>query len=340
MGVCLRTMFSALAQRGVESFVQAAAGNLDRSAIPDGTWLDPPATTPGLREFDLVCFHGWGTSVALRVARLARAARRPYLISPHGDLTPGPFRRDHWVRRIRRAMLENRLVRDAAALISLSSHEADELRRRLPKSRVIQLPYGLEFASYAPDAEPTAPPSEMPSGRFLLMLGPLEPVEGGVALLKAAAELGKDIDGWSVVLAGPDRGTWRAMLQAAVHRKGGEGRVVFSSACDLPAQRAWLRAAAAVVAPSLHIRVPVSIMQAAAAGRAIVATDCVVPDELRETVSVCRTNRAHLREALRSLVTIGDSERASTGERARKAGRALDWAALADRYVEAYQSVI
>jgi glycogen synthase len=66
----------------------------------------------------------------------------------------------------------------------------------------------------------------------------------------------------------------------------------------------------------------------------------VVPDELREAVAVCRTNRAHLREALRSLVTIGDAERASMGERAREACRTLDWAALADRYGETYQSVI
>ena len=85
-------------------------------------------------------------------------------------------------------------------------------------------------------------------------------------LLKAFAEIMSEAAGWTIVIAGPEKGDWRKMLEAAVRRKGANEQVRLTSAPDVAAQRAWLDRADVLASPALHVRCPVSIMQAVAAG--------------------------------------------------------------------------
>ncbi len=109
------------------------------------------------------------------------------------------------------------------------------------------------------------------------MLGPIDPIEGIVPLLKAFAEIGTASDGWNIALVGREVGEWRKMLEAAIRRKGGEDRVQFASAMDLDAQRLWLSRASILAAPSLQIRCPISLLQAAAAGVPVIASRFLAP---------------------------------------------------------------
>ncbi|MGB2984738.1 MAG: glycosyltransferase family 4 protein, partial [Phycisphaerae bacterium] len=177
-------------------------------------------------------------------------------------------------------------------------------------------------------------------GRCLLMLGPIHPAEGFVPLLRALAEIGSESNGWHIVIAGRETGDWRKMLEAAIRRKGAEDRVLLASASDPGSQRAWLARASALVAPALHVRFPVSIMQAVAAGIPVLATTCVAPVGLKDVIRVCGPTRYDLKIALRALFQLTDDDRAAFGRRAHDVGRAvLDWSVLVDRYVRFYQSL-
>ena len=156
-------------------------------------------------------------------------------------------------------------------------------------------------------------------------------------LLKAFAALGADSDGWSVVLAGPATNEWDKMLEAAVRRKGGTGRVLITPAPDVATQRAWLARASLLVAPSAHVRFPISVMQAVAAGVPVVASRTVVPPGLEKVVRVWGPGQEDLQRALRSVLELSDSQRAELGAKAQVAGRELfDWPVLVEPFVKLY----
>lgn len=340
VGVCLRGLFSALETRGIESQAFAADGSEAAWKDVGNAAQEPDDVLARVSRVDIVHLHGCDPSLTRSVARAARRNGKPYVVSPHGALTPGRYTRRTWKDKVQAAFGTRRWIRRASALIALNEKEAADLRKRRVHSKVVTLPYGLSFDEYDPveGVDPAAPP--FPNGRCLLMLAPIEPIEGCVVLLKAFAELGRDAEGWSIVLAGPNPGPWRNMLEAAVRRKGGDGRVSFSAAPDVTTQRALLTRASVVAAPSLHIRPPVSIMQALASSTAVVATNLVAPDGLGESVRVCDPTRSELREALRSIVRLDDAARVSIGGQARRAAAMLfDWSVLADRYVQLYQDL-
>ncbi|MDO8631761.1 MAG: glycosyltransferase, partial [Phycisphaerales bacterium] len=176
--------------------------------------------------------------------------------------------------------------------------------------------------------------------RTLLMLGPIDPVHGCVALLKALAELGPDADGWKVVLAGRDSANWRRMLEAAIYRKGGGDRVQFENADSPAEQRALLARASFLVAPSLHVRPAVSIMQAIAADVPAIASTFSAPPGLENVLRVCGPSRAELREELRAAMRLTDEQRRGTTSVVLAAAKAsLDWSILAPKYAQLYREI-
>ncbi len=323
IAVCLRGLHNALAARGLQSVSIA-----------------PPAeASQALDSAGVVHIHGWGYEFARQMAVAARQARKPYVLSPHGALTHGPYNRRTWRDRLRFLWRTRRLVRGAAWATALNALEEQDLHARRIHPHIHVLPYGLDFGEY--HGYPTAVGTVSATDRCLLVLGPLHPRGGCVALLKAVAEIGPDANGWNIVVAGKDSGEWRKMLEAAVRRKKGEDRVVFTEAPTVAAQLARLAGASVLVAPDLHIGLPVSIMQAVAMGVPVIASTCVAPPGLDGAIRVCGPHREELRETLRSVLKLSDESRRAMGERARIVGRAaFDWSVLADQYAQLYRDMV
>lgn len=346
IGLLLPGLIEALEPVGARSQVLAAEPHLSDDTART---LDPGASRlPLVREAeeavdraDVVHFHGWSYEGVRRVVRAVRRVGKPFLVSPLGSLSAGPHRPPVW-----RTMFDNwfgfpRLARSAGRISAIHGREADALHSAGFVNRVGVLPYGHRFSDTRVPAEAVASlPPALP-GRCLLVLGPLEPVEGCVPLLKAFAELGADANEWHLTLAGRDTGQWHHVLAPAVRRKGGEERVQFHPAPDETTQRAWLSRASVLVAASLGIRPPVSVLQAIATGVPVVATDLVAPDEVREVVQVCNPDRAGLRDALRTVMRMSDAQRTERAKLARsRAAATLDWSVLAPKYVEQYERML
>jgi len=299
-------------------------------------------------EVDIVHLHGWSGPNSRRLARAAKRASKPFIISPHGNLLATKHNKRNWRARLGSLLTERRLIRRAAAVTALNEIEERQLQSRRFHPRILQLLYGLDVNEYALDtsvddgsAHNTIADDHLPrAAHVLLVLGPIHPIEGFVPLLKAFAEIGADSDGWGIVLAGRETGEWRKVLEAAVRRKGEEGRVVIVAAPDVATQRAWLSRATALAAPSQLVRFPVSVLQAVAAGVPVLASGNVAPTGLEDVIRVCGTSRDDLKAGLRWLLTLEDAERAKLGQRARRIAQArFDWPVLAKQYVQLYESL-
>jgi len=253
-------------------------------------------------------------------------------------LTLGPHNKATWKDRILIALGGRRLVRGAACVTAINPQEEHDLKSRQIHTHISVLPYGLSFDEYSGIPTDDAVPAN--GNRGLLLLGPLHPRGGCVALLKAIAEIGPNANGWSIVLAGKDDGEWRKMLESAVRRKKSEDRVCFTDAPTVAHQRTLLSRASLLVSPGLHIGLSVSIMQAVASGVPVVASTCAAPPGLDGAISVCGPRREELRETLRLVLGLPDESLRAMGEKARALGRAMfDWSVLADQYAQLYKNI-
>ena len=341
VAVSLPGLWTALQPHGIASVTVS----LDRNAtLPDGvthTVFDPHETVRLVRDAGVVHFHGWGTDLGRRLATAARKVGRPYVVSPLGSLSEGPNCKRSWRARLRRLLGGNRLISQAALVTVLNTKERQSLQAAGLDRKIRVLAYGLTIDDYdgtADEGNVELPPAS--GGRSLLLLGPIHPVEGLVPFMKAFAEIGPDGDGWNLVLAGPETGDWRKMIEAAVRRKGGTDRVRFAPAAEVRTQRAWLARASLLAAPGLHYRPATSIMQAVAASVAVIASDRVTPDGLDGGVYVCAPTREALRETLRFALRLSDNQRADQARQAREAMRALfDWPVLAEHYARLYREL-
>ncbi len=351
--ISLPGLFDALGGCDIESSSVTLDGAADysRRESPHGLKhvADSKAAARLLEQADIVHLHGWGHHLARTMARAALKKAKPYVISPHGSLCAGIHNQKPWRDQLRDLLVDGRLIRKASGVTALNEAEEYELQTARIHPNVVRLPYGIDMGSYVASPSRQRRSRQRPpqwaaatsNGRYLLILAPIHPVEGFVPFLKALSELGPEFDGWKVVLAGPETGDWRKMLEAAVRRKGGEGRVVFAAASDPAAQRAWLSRASILAMPSLHVRCPVSIMQAIAAGVPVLATNLVTPAGLEDVIRVCAPTRGDLKMGLRSLLGLSDEDRAALAQRAGKVGRDLfDWSVLVDQYIRLYRSLI
>jgi glycosyltransferase involved in cell wall biosynthesis len=290
-------------------------------------------------QAEFVHIHGCGGPGAALFAKAARRQGKPYVLAPLGAFSTSSPTRRSLTQRLFGARSDKAMLRSAARVHALNKLEAAELAGLVPADRIEILPYGVDCA--LEDGRTSIPTATGEPHDSLLMLGAIEPTEGAAIVLKAIAEVGPVADGWHVVIAGPIHGKYRAMLEASINRKGGEGRVRFASGSDTGEQRDRLAGASLLVAAGLRIRPPVSIMLAVSAGVPVLATDCLAPDELVEHLFVCRPGRAELRTRLREVLELDRKKRSERATGAIECLRArLDWRVLAERYADCYRKVL
>ncbi len=320
---------TALAALNVESVVGSANGSNHQS-----DWRG------SFGQFDAVHVFGWGYPLASQVIALAMQDRKPYVLSPVGALCARSDARPTLGSKIRSMLGDRRKIRGASAITTFNEREDRELRSKLLADNIVDLPCGLAVAQFAHEQTDAATIPKLADGRIILILAPVHPAEGLVLFLKAFAELGTDGDGWNMVIAGPPEGNWRNMLEAAVKRKGGVGRVVFLEASDLSTQRALVARASILAAPSLYVRCPVSILQALAMGVPVIATHLVAPNGLGNLVRVCAPTKSEFKSALLATISLTNSERDDWKNRAvRLCQERFDWSVVAKAYANLYQQV-
>lgn len=300
---------------------------------------DPNKSLRLIDDADVVHLHGLGDRRSTVVARAAHRRSTPVVLAPHGALSPAGSTRRSLRQRLVGGFRDRAILRSVGAVQALHAVEARHLKPHRLGGPLVQLPYSADVTESS-QTNGVAPVVEGVDGPCLLMLGPIDPVEGVLAVLKSIAELGTSGNDWRVVLAGPTQGAWRAMLEAGIRRKGAEDRVLFTSAPDLPSQRTWLERASLLVAGGLRIRPAVSIMQGVAMGVPVLSTSCVVPDDLTDCVTVCEPTRAEIRAGLRETLDMGEDARRSQAAKAKACFQSrLSWEILAPRYLELYQRV-
>ncbi len=336
----LRGLFPVLSGFGITSSVLVGEDAADGNAA-DGTFdaaCIHRLVDGGLQEVvgsaDLICLHGYSPELARAVSKAARSQGVPYVIVPRGALShhaneqPG-FRERFDVWRHDRKVLGN-----CSGFGVMNKVEGAGLVRdwSVDAEKCEVLPCGIH-AGACRDVASAGCAERDDEARRILFLGPMSPVEGLVPMLMAVAELGRDVAGWQVVIAGDEDAVFTPQIEAAIRRKGGGDRVTFIRQPGMDEQMAELSRAAVLISPSLRLRVPSSVLWGCAAGVPVVATDHGIPAALHEAVAMCNPDQCALGDALRSVVRMSDGERLAMGEAGRKVVvEQLAWDVVGERF--------
>ncbi|HEX2341403.1 MAG TPA: glycosyltransferase family 4 protein [Vicinamibacterales bacterium] len=297
-----------------------------------------PSTLPALlkvidrKKVDILHLHGYG---ATTFGRMAGAMRRlPAILHEHANLTDTP-----WFQKVADVALER--FTDIAIAVSTSTAEFVVEARKVPPEKVKVVYLGApvdEFAKPRPAEEIAAVKRELGVGPGDFAIGTvtrLHDSKGNEYLVEAARRVLDSRPQAKFFLVG--EGPLRGALEAQAAALGLGDRFVFHGfARDVAAV---LSAFDLSVFPSLWEGTPLTVFEALAAGKPIVATDADgLVDVLtagRDAVIVPRRNAEAL--AARIVALMDDpQERARLSAAARETGREYDIATFVRKMERLY----
>ena len=236
-----------LAQRGHQVSVWSSDYGADGSRFPEGPFETvlfrcPVARwgfypTPGLvpwaqrhvREFDLIHLHNLRTFQNLAVARAARRAGVPYVLSAHGSLPHLVERKGaKWVFD---RLFGRRLLDGARRLVAVSPAEVEQYRQAgVEPDRIALVLNGLDLDEFK--ALPSPGTFRKARGivegtRIVLYLGRLHKRKGLDSLIHAFVRIRAELEPCLLIIAGPDDGEL-APLQALAGELGLHDSVRFT----------------------------------------------------------------------------------------------------------------
>jgi glycosyltransferase involved in cell wall biosynthesis len=256
-----------------------------------------------------------------------RRAGLPFVVTAHGSDVPG-YNPDRL--RLAHALLSpvfRRVVRGAARVVCPSEHLAALVARACPEARLARIPNGLDAAAFR---------SDRPRRKRILVASRLLPRKGIGHLMQAVEGLALDRD---LHVAG-DGPCLDALRSAAA---GARMEVTFHGWLSnrSPEYRELLETSDVFVLPSEAENFPVALLEAMAAGMAIVTTrgtGCaeVVGDA---AVLVPPGDPAAIREALIALDADGARREALGRAARRRFDERFTWPAVAGKYAALYEDV-
>lgn len=261
----------------------------------------------------------------------------PYVVTPHGALSPGELRNRWFLKLPYKVLVERRVLNRAAFVHAVGSHEA--LERYGVTAPIVTAPSGVDPAAIPADLDRDALASRHPrlrGQRVFLYVGRLDPPQKGLDLLvRAFGAAG--LDGCALVLAGPDFRGGRAEVERMARRVPAtvlvlgplHGRMVLDA----------IAGADVFVHPSRWEGMPLVVLEAAAVG-----TPCLLtaPADPLGRLSACggavavEARVAAIAGGLRGFAARSDEDLREMGARAREVAGGFGWEVPARTLADAY----
>ena len=264
-----------------------------------------------LARFDGVVIHGLWQYHSYGSYRMVRG-RTPYVVFPHGMLDPyfkRAFPLKHLKKQVYWLAREYRVLRDARAVCFTTPIERDSAVGTMwPKS---WNPVVVSFGS-SPPAGDAAIQREMflarypalRQRRFFLFLSRIHSKKGCDLLLEALARVAAAHPDLDLVMAGPDEGGLRPVLETQAQRLRIDARVHWTGMLEGDLKWGAFHAADAFVLPSHQENFGVAVAEALACGLPVLISDKVNiwPDIAQDEAGIVNPDTAE--GTYRSMATL------------------------------------
>lgn len=308
---------------------------------------------------DLLHAHT-GKRVGAAVRSAARLRGIPYVITLHGGhfvVPAGEMRQMlapmkntlEWGRLFGMMMGSRRVLEDAAAVLCVGGDELAAARERLPDQRIELMPNGVDCRIFATgDGDAFRRTYEIPADRrILLCVSRIDYQKNQIGLVDAFAELTLTRSDLHLVLLGPVTVEgYDERLRARIDEQGLGRHVTLVPGLQSndPLLTGAFHAAEIFCLPSLHEPFGIVILEAWAAGLAVVASRVGgIPSFTKDGIDILLAEpndpASLAREIARLLDDPGLTRRiAAAGQH--KAASEYDWSIIGERLVGLYQDVL
>ena len=288
---------------------------------------------------DLVHTAGLWMYPSLAARNWSRSTARPYVVSPHGMLDAWALGNSAWKKKAAAALFERSHLDRAACLHALCPAEAQSFRDYGLRNPICVIPNGVDLPDESqPKGEPPWQGRWPASSRILLFLGRLHPKKGLLQLLTAWRTIQPGL--WRLAIAGWDQGGHQKELETFVHEHGLADTVAFLGPIHGHAKSAAYASAQAFILPSFSEGLPMTILEAWAAGLPVLQTDaCNLPEGLAAGASIAiTTDPDQMARSLLYLMEMPESERIAMGVRGRQlAHKQFNWTKVAGEMAAVYR---
>jgi glycosyltransferase involved in cell wall biosynthesis len=255
----------------VLSLASSAFGRLTRAARTRARQV--------IARADVVHLHVPWDPVCLELARLARRAGTPYVVTLHGMLDDWCMGQKGLKKRLYLAAAGRRMLRRAAAVHCTAEAEARQSRKWCGGGTCEVVPLVFDLAPFRDLPGPDLVRREHPGVRAdtpaVLYLGRLHPIKRVDLLIESMARLPDDVRGARLLIAGTGDDRYERRLRAVAGACGLSDRVEFLGFVADRMKVSLLEAADVVVLPSHHENWGFALVEALACGTPVVTTRAV-----------------------------------------------------------------
>ncbi len=233
-------------------------------------------------KFDLVHIHELWSHPHLAAYRAARKAKKPYVVTVHGELEPWAINHKALKKKVYSALIQRRILQKAAALHAITAEEVKHIRAFGVDNEVFMTPNGInpqEFQLLPARRELERLYPQLVGKQVVLFLGRLHPKKGLDILARAFGKVARERDDLCLLVVGPDSEGYRAEVAKILEAEGALGKVVFAGMLTGREKLAALGGADVFVLPSYSEGFSIAILEAMACGLPVVITrQCHFPE--------------------------------------------------------------
>ncbi len=215
---------------------------------------------------DIVHAHGLWLMPNVNAGRLAAKAKKPFIVSPRGMLSPEALAFSARKKRIFWNLLQGPAYARAAVWHATSEAEATTIRNFGIRAPIAIIPNGIDV----PHDDRTHVPSK-DNHHEILFLGRLHPKKGLPDLITAWSKLGDKRPDWTLRIVGPDEGGHRGELEKLVLELK-VPRVVFDGPVHGTKKAHTLHDADLFVLPTQNENFGIAVAEALASGIPAIVT--------------------------------------------------------------------
>lgn len=270
------------------------------------------------------------------LAREANRRRISRVVSTRGMLDPWAVAHKRFKKRIAWHLYQKRDLEAADALHVTSEAEAIGVAREIGSAEIWQMPNGVDL----PPLSELVFQSERVH-RKAVFIGRLHPVKGLPVLLDAWAR--SRPENWELVIAGPDEGGHRSVLEDKIRRLGLTDRVFLVGEVAGAQKTELLRSSDLFVLPSQSESFGIVVAEALAHGLPVLTTENVPWPQLEEHKCGWRVklDSVELGDALSRTCALPRGAMKEAGLRGRELVESkFSWSAIAEGFLSHYAALL
>ena len=296
-----------------------------------------------IKNFDVIHIHNFRSYQNIIVRHYAKKYNIPYILQAHGSVLP-TFQKQR-LKNIFDIFFGYKILKDASKVIAVTKTEAEQYKKMGVDEDTIEIvPNGIDLSEYENlprRGEFRRKYSIRDDEKVVLYVGRLHKSKGIDLLVKAFADLSKELDNVRVALVGPDDG-YRSALEELIQTLNLDDRVVFTGFVTNDEKMAAFVDADVFVNPRADEIFGLVFLEANACGTSVICSKgCGIADAIDgKTGFAVHNDKDQLRDAIIKVLSDKELRRRFGEEGMRLVREEFGWDKVVLDVEKIYLSVI